>query len=164
MGQEWDKRQSPAQLTIYADGVARVKPMLIFRGTGQRITQQEKQQYDHRVVVHFQENAWCDENAFLFWARHVWRRDVQTRKLLIIDSHRAQLTDRARACLDTECNTTLVPIGGGLTSSLQPLDIAFNKPFKTRIDDLFKEHLTAHLDEYANGTVPAKRRRILTAA
>ena len=30
-----------------------------------------------------------------------------------------------------------------------------------RVDDLFNEHLTANLDAYLNGTIPAKRRRVL---
>eukprot|EP00117_Sycon_ciliatum_P034900 scpid75057/ scgid26549/ Pogo transposable element with KRAB domain len=155
-GSVMDKREATVQLTIYADGEPRVKPLIIFRGTGQRITQQEKQQYDHRVTVHFQENAWCDESVFLFWARHMWPRDVATEKLLVIDSQRAQMTARARTALKEECNTAVVYIGGGLTSTLQPLDVLFNKPFKQRVDDLFNEHLSSHLDEYVQGTIPAK--------
>ena len=30
----WDKRQATVQLTVFADGVARVRPLLIFRGLG----------------------------------------------------------------------------------------------------------------------------------
>ena len=37
----------------------------------------------------------------------------------------------------------------------------FNKPFKMRVDDLFNEHLTANLNAYLDGTIPAKRRRVL---
>ena len=37
-----DKRQCTVQLTIFADGVARVKPLIIFRGKGARITFLEK--------------------------------------------------------------------------------------------------------------------------
>ena len=88
-GSGMEKRQATVQLTIYADGEPRVKPMIIFRGAGQHISQQEKQQYDHRVTVVFQENTQCDEATFLFWARHMWRRDVATQKLLVIDSHSA---------------------------------------------------------------------------
>ena len=51
---------------------------------------------------------------------------------------------------------------GGMTSVLQPLDVLFDKPFKTRTDDLFNEHLSSHLDEYTNGTIPAKRHVLMT--
>ena len=45
-----EKRQCTVQLTIYADGVPRVKPLLIFRGKGLRITNAEKKDYDRRVL------------------------------------------------------------------------------------------------------------------
>ena len=69
-----EKRQCTVQLTVFADGKARVKPLLIFHGTGLRITAGEKRQYDGRVVVRFQENAWCDEEMMKFWIRSMWRR------------------------------------------------------------------------------------------
>ena len=37
-----DKRQCTVQLTIFAGGVARVKPLIIFHGKGARITFLEK--------------------------------------------------------------------------------------------------------------------------
>ena len=49
------------QLTVFADGVQRIKPLLIFKGTGKRIPEKEAKQYDPRVVVKIQENAWCDD-------------------------------------------------------------------------------------------------------
>lgn len=49
-----DKRQCTAQLTVFADGEPRVKPMLIFRGTGKRISLAERTRYDiiHNSGVH----------------------------------------------------------------------------------------------------------------
>ena len=55
------KRQATIQLTVFADGVDRVKPTVIFRGKGLRISAKEKQSYDRRVKVMYQEKAWCDE-------------------------------------------------------------------------------------------------------
>ena len=37
-----EKRQCTVQLTIFADGEARIKPLLIFRGKGLRISLREK--------------------------------------------------------------------------------------------------------------------------
>ena len=65
-GEGHDKRQCTVQLTIFADGEPRIKPLLIFKGTGQRIPDREKRQYDPRVVVKFQENAWCNEQMMVF--------------------------------------------------------------------------------------------------
>lgn len=56
-----EKQQCTVQLTIFANGVPRVKPLLIFRGKGLRIPQAERNAYERKVVVKFQENAWCDE-------------------------------------------------------------------------------------------------------
>lgn len=56
-----EKRECTVQLTIFADGEPRVKPLLIFRGKGLRIKKAEREAYDKRVVVRFQSNAWCDE-------------------------------------------------------------------------------------------------------
>ena len=37
-----EKRQCTAQITVFADGEPRVKPLLIFRGKGERISFREK--------------------------------------------------------------------------------------------------------------------------
>ena len=60
-----NKRQCTFQLTIFADGVPRVKPLIIFKGTGQRIPLLELAHYDPRVQVVFQAKAWCDEKVML---------------------------------------------------------------------------------------------------
>ena len=56
-----DKRQCSVQVTLFADGKARVKPLVIFKGQGRRIPFREKVRYDSRVRVTFQPKAWCDE-------------------------------------------------------------------------------------------------------
>ena len=52
-GSGLDKRQCTVQLTLFADGEQRVKPLLIFRGKGKRISFTEQMKYDRRVVVRF---------------------------------------------------------------------------------------------------------------
>ena len=88
-----DKRQCTVQLTIFADGDARVPPLVIFRGKGLRIAQTAKARYDRRVKVQFQENAWCDEDQMLNWVNHIWKcpfsPDANKPKLLIADVHKA---------------------------------------------------------------------------
>ena len=67
-------RDSVPFTDIFADGDPRMKPLLIFEGTGQRIPDREKRQYDPRVVVKFQENAWCNEEMTFFWLRNMWKK------------------------------------------------------------------------------------------
>ena len=50
------------QLTISADGVPRVRPLVIFRGKGLRTTRKEQEAWDRRVQVAFQPKAWSDES------------------------------------------------------------------------------------------------------
>lgn len=72
-----EKRQCTAQLTIFADGEPRVKPLLIFRGMGKQITLAEKVHYDRRVSIVFQPKAWCDERVMHHWVRTCWKPACQ---------------------------------------------------------------------------------------
>jgi hypothetical protein len=50
-GSGLEKRQATVQLTIFADGIKRVQPLVVFFGKGMRIPAKEKEQWDHRVTV-----------------------------------------------------------------------------------------------------------------
>ena len=65
-----DKRQATLQLCIGADGEQNVKPALIFGGKG-RVATEEKEKYDTRVDVYFQQNAWMDEEIYLQWVQGI---------------------------------------------------------------------------------------------
>ena len=67
-----DKRQCTVQLTIFANGVPRVRPTIIFRGKGKRISANEKSCWDRRVNVMFQPKVWCDESVMKVWVEHKW--------------------------------------------------------------------------------------------
>ena len=159
-----DKRQCTVQLTIFADGEARVPPLLIFRGKGLRISQVEKTQYDRRVRVQFQENAWCDEAQMLKWVNHMWKcpfsPNAEKPKLLIADVHRAQKTTKVLNALEA-CKTTVVLVPPGCTSLVQPLDVVVNGKFKQIVDRLQTEHMQQNLDQYVNNSLSASQRRIL---
>ena len=88
-----DKRQCTVQLTIFADGVSRVKPLVIFKGKGKRIPLAELARYDRRVNVRFQENARCDESVMTYWAHLCWKPHIQADTLLVLDEHKAQKTE-----------------------------------------------------------------------
>ena len=164
-GEGHDKRQCTVQLTIFADGEPRIKPLLIFKGTGQRIPDREKRQYDPRVVVKFQENAWCNEEMMVFWLRNMWKKPNmfgQPRdRLLIYDAHRAQTTERVKTILTQECKTTLGLVPPGATSKVQPLDVTFNAEFKKSVDRLATEHLSTNPEQFMTGKVTAGDRRVL---
>jgi len=62
-----NKRQCTVQLTLFANAVPRVKPFVIFKGTGKRISLREQLKYDRHVGVKFQEKARCDEPCMKHW-------------------------------------------------------------------------------------------------
>ena len=63
-----DKRQVTLQLCIGADGEQNVKPALIFRGKG-RVATEEKEKYNKKVDVYFQQDVWKDEEINLQWVQ-----------------------------------------------------------------------------------------------
>ena len=67
-----DKRQCTVQLIIFADGVSRVRPTIIFRGQEKRISPKEKRSWDSRVTMMFQTKAWCNENVMKVWVEREW--------------------------------------------------------------------------------------------
>ncbi len=65
-GSGLDKRQVAVQIALFADGVPRIKPFVIFRGQGLRIQPAERNKYDSRVYVTFQSDAWVNEEMLIF--------------------------------------------------------------------------------------------------
>ena len=101
-----------------------------------RISKQEKTQWDKRVRVCFQPNAWCDQQVMKDWIQNDWNSVFcnpatpgSFGKLLLADIHRAQQTPEVKTML-AKCKTQLVNIPGGLTAYLQVLDVGVNKSFK----------------------------------
>ena len=88
---------------LFADKVPRVKPLVIFRGTGKHITLRERLKYDRRVGVRFQEKAWCDEKVMTDWICNFWKPNV-CQMLLTLDQHKAQKTLSALSKLNESAN------------------------------------------------------------
>ncbi|KAH8039759.1 hypothetical protein HPB51_008691 [Rhipicephalus microplus] len=74
-----------------------------------------------------------DEAMMLEWIRLVWNRRasalLRLRSMLVLDAFRGHLTDAVKRALD-DGKMHLAVIPSGMTSTLQPLDVALNKPFK----------------------------------
>ena len=162
-----DKLQCTVQLTAFADGVSRVRPLVIFRGLGKRIAKKESDAWDSRVKVMFQENAWCSESIMKAWIESEWENvftnpptPSSTGKILVLDMHRAQQTDDVKTLLRKH-KTTLVSIPAGCTSRIQPLDVTLNKPFKSAVRRQVEEHMQENLSLYTDGGICAFERRIL---
>ena len=160
LGSGLDKRQATVQLTVHADGKPQTPPMVVFRGKGLRINSQERNRWDKRVVVKFQENAWVNEDISLRWAQSIWRQPTFEPRLLILDVHTAQKTPAFLHALSLR-HTIPAFVPPGCTSLVQPLDVALNKPFKNLVDAQYNQHFEANLDAWALGKISASERRIL---
>ena len=64
-----EKRQCTLQICISPDAATKVKFAVIFRGTGKRISSEEKAQYHKDVDVYWQQNAWVDLQFSIQWAK-----------------------------------------------------------------------------------------------
>ena len=140
----------------------------IFKGTGKRIPKTETDQYDKRVRVMWQRNAWCDEKIMKEWISTEWNSSFKnpptagsSGKLLVADVHTAQQTNDVKAALSRR-NTKLSNVPPGCTSRVQVLDVSVNKPFKTQVRDQFEEHLIENMERVMNGEILVRERRILT--
>ncbi|RPA95364.1 hypothetical protein L873DRAFT_1932011 [Choiromyces venosus 120613-1] len=131
----WDERQASLVLCVFADGVPRIPPMVIFHGTGRRLGD-EFTHYHPGVLVEFNEKVYMNDNLFLrYITDHLAPALKGCPSLFALDLMGSHKTP---AVLDTLWNYQIIPslIPGGCTSLLQPLDISINKPLKEIMRDL----------------------------
>ena len=159
-----DKRQCTVHLTVFGDGVCRLRPTLIFRGKGLRISKEEKSNWDKRVKVFFQEKAWCDQTIMKCWINEEWgnmffnpANPESSGKIVCADVHRAQQTATVKRMLQSK-NTVLVNIPPGCASKVQPLDVSINKPFKDYLRTQFEKYRDENIELYISNNLTASKR------
>lgn len=119
-------------------------------------------QYDRRVRVTFQVNAWSDEEVMKTWIVQQWKPACHAPEMmLVLDAHKAQCTDHVKKLLNQTCKTDHVMVPPATTSLVQPVDVVFNAPFKAAIDKMATAHLQDNLDDYVHGKITASARRVL---
>ena len=62
---------------------------------------------------------------------------------------------------DSNCTTDLIYIPPCCTSLVQPVDVMFNKPCKSYIDQLATQHMQENLDDYVHSRINGSQRRVL---
>ena len=163
----WSKRQATLVLYIFADGVPRLKPKLIFHGTpGGPIERAEKDLYDKRVSIEFNETAYNNEDLFTKWLDdELLNPDVLGgRDSLLVMDHAAfhKTPDVLQKLKGTNVVPALIP--PGCTSLLQPLDVAINKPFKEWLRRALDEVLDNDDLEDSSRSAISRRRIAVTKA
>ena len=113
-----------------ADG-SKLPPVIIFK-----LKNIPRGTFPDGIFVRANEKGWVNENEMIWWVENVWSKRtnddslLNPRSLLVLDSFRGHLVDSVKQKFN-EAVTNMAVIPGGLTSKLQPLDVAMNKSFKS---------------------------------
>jgi hypothetical protein len=148
----WDCRQATLQLCVFADGIQRSRPLLIFHRAeeGDSRRRVEERQYHQDVDILFNPTAWATPKTMLYWIQHSYRicslfsfGDIEP-KLLAIDAFRAHNAAEVMAAFKN-LKTTVSLIPGGCTGFVQILDVALTLPMKMHIKQEADDHYDAHI-------------------
>ena len=160
----WFKRQATLQLCIGADGEQNVKPALIFRGKG-RVATEEKEKYDKRVDVYFQQNAWMEEEINMQWVQGTLIPEIEKdkqEKVLLANNVGFQQSQQFHETCRNQINTTVYMLPENHTDKIQPIDAGCGRMMKAKIGAAMETWLEEEnsLDKWQD-RLSAKNRRIV---
>ena len=135
----WIKRQATLMITACADGVLRIKPLIIFRGEdSSHWYDKERACYDPRVWVIFNNKAESNEQVTLDWIYQDLLPAITSNgsysdpQLLALDVFTRQKTATVVQTFRSNKSITVF-IPEGCTSLVQPMDTSINKILKEQI-------------------------------
>ena len=140
-----DKRRCTAAITITASGI-QLPNMVIFRGTATgRIARTELSTYPAGAVYATQAKAWMDARCMEIWVSEVLAPYVATAPahitpIIFLDSYRCHMMPTVVSKME-DLGVEVQHIPGGCTSLCQPVDVGFNKPFKSRMTNLWNDFM-----------------------
>lgn len=149
-----DQRFATLTICVRLDGCAdapvKQPPIgIIFRGTGQRISREERDMYAEDVFVDFQPKAWTDSETLQRWSDMFvgWTKENcdDRQKLLFLDNLKAQTMDGFRDRL-AEGNVKAWWLPKNCTDLVQPVDRHLAKQLKSKVKFLLDEYLAEHPD------------------
>ena len=132
-----DTKRATVAATITASGHI-LPAMVVFKGAKNgRIATTEFQDYPSEHFYACQKNAWMDERVMLLWAEKILKPYIDSAPdhvipLVILDSYRCHMMSSVVHAIQ-EMGVEVTHIPGGCTSLCQPVDVGFNKPFKSHI-------------------------------
>ena len=145
-----------------------MKPTIIFRGQGIRLTRLEREAWDNRVIVMFQAKAWADRKFITDWCTQHFipfvtsQLPLHSEKVFFCDNLDAQVQPVFLAILRSiNCFRWLLPVKS--TSETQPVDAGLGRLLKYLISVEFEEWLEIdeNLDLWETGKLTASEKRIL---
>jgi hypothetical protein len=165
-GQLDDKRFATIILCVFPEGNNRIKPVLLFRGTGSVAASEEKH-YSPAVKAFFTPKAFINTptmEKYMNW----WLKNVEdgNRKLFITDSCTSHLNDDLKLRMRNK-GVSIAVIPTGCTQYIQLLDVNVFSTFKNNYYDCAEEFLEIN-GPRSKLKLPASQKRIvctrLTAA
>ena len=119
----------------------------------------------HPPELHYctQPKAWFDEATMLDWVANVLAPYVATAPhgvvpILFLDSFKVHLMGTVTAAIEA-LGVEVDYITAGCTGLVQPVDVGFNKPFKSNMRSLYSDWLMA---QNADKPIPAISRMVLS--
>eukprot|EP00474_Spongospora_subterranea_P005982 CRZ06440.1 hypothetical protein [Spongospora subterranea] len=164
----YEKRQCTLHLTLCADSQAlQPKPIIIFRGAGTMImNSSETSDWDPRVSVLFQANAWVDGHtainiAKLYLQDPVFQQDRAESRLFLCDNLDAH--QNSDFCSSMEKLGKLMYFPPNVTDMIQPIDAGAGRMMKYHVALQLDKELEnpAFLSKWTDGKFSARERRIL---
>ncbi|CAF1522407.1 unnamed protein product [Rotaria sordida] len=135
-----DKRFATVILCVFPEGNHRIKPVLLFKGTG-KVAVKEEQHYSSHVKVFFTPKSVINiptMEKYINW----WLKNVKdgNRKLFITDSCNSHLNDNlTKKMRDNGVCLAIIP--KGCTQYIQLLDVHVFSAFKNHYYDCAEEYL-----------------------
>ena len=105
---------------------SKLLPVIIFK-----LKNKPRENFPDDVFIRTNAKGWVNEEEMIWWINNIWSKRTSNqllnpRSLLVLDSFRGHLVDSVKQKF-YEKSTNIAVIPGGLTSKLQPLDVAINK-------------------------------------
>ena len=119
-GSGFDKRQSTLQLCVRPEGDQTVKPAIVFRGTGLRIGEDERQMYDDCVDVYFQ-----NQDVNIQWTKRTFLPNIPDKtkeNALLCDNVNFQFSKEFHSLCRNEGNTVVYLLPDNQTDKVQPIE------------------------------------------
>ena len=138
-----DTKRVTCAMTVSASGKV-LTPLLVFKGAPNgRIEKKEFGKYPPDMEYACQANAWMDERVMHLWIDKVLKPYVDQAPpgvvpLLLLDSYRCHMMKAIVNAIE-DLGVEVEHIPGGCTSLCQPVDVGVNKPFKSRMRNLWEE-------------------------
>ena len=148
-------------VTIAGDGTV-LPSMIIFKGEHNGcIARSEFTTYPAGHHYRCQEAARMDERVMLAWVEEVLAPYVPMATediipLLIFDSYRCHMMASVVSKIQ-ELGVEVKHIPGGCTSLCQPVDVGFNKPFKSRVRKMWINWMIAKGVQEGTTSLPTRR-------